>query len=130
MIAHPKYISYLGLIAPPDKKATYMGFGFLYGVFGSSIGGLLGANLYVAFIDNPMIAYINTALQSAGSGIRLSDGANIDEALKAAESIGLTKADVSVYAHTSTLWLIFSGIGVMCIIGLLVYQKLIGTKKR
>ncbi len=33
MTAHPKYISYLGLIAPADKKATYMGFGFLYGFF-------------------------------------------------------------------------------------------------
>jgi dipeptide/tripeptide permease len=52
MTAHPKFISYVGLIAPPDKKATYLGYAFLYGVIGSSIGGILGANLYVHFVDN------------------------------------------------------------------------------
>jgi dipeptide/tripeptide permease len=52
MTAHPKFISYVGLIAPSDKKATYLGYAFLYGVIGSSIGGILGANLYVHFVDN------------------------------------------------------------------------------
>lgn len=129
MTAHPKFISYLGLIAPEDKKATYMGFGFLYGVFGSSIGSILGAFLYVSFIDNPMINFIRTKLAETGSTIKLNSGAGIDEALKAAEAIGLSKADVSIYANPSLLWLIFSGIGVLCIIGLLLYQKFIGTKR-
>ena len=51
MTAHPKFISYIGLVAPKDKKAMYMGYLFLYGVFGSSIGGILGAKLYVHFVD-------------------------------------------------------------------------------
>lgn len=52
MTAHPKFISYIGLIAPTDRKAMYMGYLFLYGVFGSSIGGIMGAKLYVHFVDN------------------------------------------------------------------------------
>lgn len=52
MTAHPKFISYVGLIAPADKKALYQGYGFLYGVIGSGIGGVLGATLYVHFVDN------------------------------------------------------------------------------
>ena len=52
MTAHPKFISYVGLIAPEDKKALYLGYSFLYGVLGSSIGSILGANLYVHFVDN------------------------------------------------------------------------------
>jgi dipeptide/tripeptide permease len=52
MTAHPKFISYIGLIAPSDRKAMYMGYLFLYGVFGSSIGGIMGARLYVHFVDN------------------------------------------------------------------------------
>lgn len=52
MTAHPKYISYVGLIAPADKKALYLGYSFLYGVLGSGIGGILGASLYVHFVDN------------------------------------------------------------------------------
>lgn len=51
MTAHPKFISYVGLIAPEDKKALYLGYSFLYGVLGSFIGGILGANLYVHFVD-------------------------------------------------------------------------------
>ena len=51
MTAHPKFISYVGLIAPPDKKALYLGYSFLYGVIGSGIGGILGASLYVHFVD-------------------------------------------------------------------------------
>ena len=85
MTAHPKFISYVGLIAPEDKKALYLGYSFLYGVLGSFIGGILGANLYVHFVDN-----LN---------------------------------------QPSTLWLIFSMIGVVTIIGLLLYNKFVSVKK-
>ena len=85
MTAHPKFISYVGLIAPEDKKALYLGYAFLYGVLGSFIGGILGANLYVHFVDN-----LN---------------------------------------QPSTLWLIFSMIGVVTIIGLLLYNKFVSVKK-
>lgn len=51
MTAHPKFISYVGLIAPPDKKALYLGYSFLYGVIGSGIGGVLGATLYVSLVE-------------------------------------------------------------------------------
>lgn len=51
MTTHPKFISYIGLIAPADKKALYLGYSFLYGVIGSSVGGFLGAALYVRYVD-------------------------------------------------------------------------------
>lgn len=60
MTAHPKFISYVGLIAPADKKALYLGYSFLYGVIGSGIGGILGAKLYVYFVDtlhNPSVLW-------------------------------------------------------------------------
>jgi dipeptide/tripeptide permease len=85
MTAHPKYISYVGLIAPEDKKALYLGYAFLYGVIGSFIGGILGANLYVHIVDN-----LN---------------------------------------QPRTLWIIFSMIGFVTIIGLLLYNKFFAPKK-
>ena len=51
MTAHPKFISYVGIIAPPDSKGLYMGYNFLYGVFGSAIGGVVGARMYVHYVD-------------------------------------------------------------------------------
>ena len=85
MTAHPKFISYVGLIAPEDKKALYLGYAFLYGVLGSFIGGILGANLYVHFVDN-----LN---------------------------------------QPSTRWIIFSMLGVVTIIGLILYNKFLAPKK-
>ncbi len=46
MTAHPKYYSFVGLVAPKDRVAVYMGYAFLYGVFGSLLGSNLGAFLY------------------------------------------------------------------------------------
>jgi dipeptide/tripeptide permease len=86
MTAHPKFISYVGLIAPEDKKALYLGYAFLYGVIGSFIGGILGANLYVHFVDK-----LN---------------------------------------QPSTLWMIFSLIGVATIIGLVLYNKFVSYQSK
>jgi MFS family permease len=85
MIAHPKFISYVGLIAPPDKKAVYQGYSFLYGVIGSGVGGVLGAYLYVLFVEKQN--------------------------------------------NASLLWLTFSAIGVLTIIGLLLYNRFFHIKE-
>ncbi|MFH0903116.1 MAG: MFS transporter [Pseudomonadota bacterium] len=50
MTCHPKYYSYIGLIAPADKKAVYMGYAFLYGVVGALVGANLGGEAYTAFL--------------------------------------------------------------------------------
>jgi hypothetical protein len=54
MTAHPKYYSFIGLVAPADRKAVYMGYAFLYGVFGSLLGSSIGAFLYDRLMT-PMI---------------------------------------------------------------------------
>ncbi|MCL4549071.1 MAG: hypothetical protein M1495_10925 [Bacteroidetes bacterium] len=72
------------MIAPEDKKALYLGYSFLYGVLGSGIGGILGANLYVHFVDK---------------------------------------------LHNPTmLWIVFSLIGVVTAIGLILYNKFLAPK--
>jgi proton-dependent oligopeptide transporter, POT family len=50
MTAHPKYYSFVGLVAPADRKAVYMGYAFLYGVFGALLGANIGAFLYDAML--------------------------------------------------------------------------------
>jgi len=85
MTTHPKFLSYIGIIAPPDKKALYMGYSFLYGVIGSSIGSFLGASLYQKIVEQ--------------------------------------------MNQPQLLWLIFSGIGVLSIVGLLLYNKIVNRKK-
>ena len=81
MIAHPKFISYVGLMAPQDKKALYLGYSFLYGVIGSSAGAFLGAYWYEVIIEESGKPWL--------------------------------------------FWLMFSLIGVLSIIGLLIYNKIV-----
>jgi dipeptide/tripeptide permease len=50
MTAHPKYYSYVGLVAPADRKAVYMGYAFLYGVIGSLVGSNAGAAMYESML--------------------------------------------------------------------------------
>ncbi|RME21759.1 MAG: hypothetical protein D6806_14125 [Deltaproteobacteria bacterium] len=50
MTCHPKYYSYIGLVAPEDKKAVYMGYAFLYGVIGSLVGSNIGGEAYKAVL--------------------------------------------------------------------------------
>lgn len=85
MTAHPKFISYVGLIAPESKKALYLGYAFLYGVLGSGIGGILGASLYEIFVKE------------------------------------MNKPAI--------LWLVFSSIGIVTIIGLFLYNKFLSPKR-
>ncbi len=75
MTAHPKFISYVGQTAPKEKVAMYMGYLFLYGVIGSSIGGVLGANLYVHFVDHlhqPRLLWIIFAMIGAATIVGLA----------------------------------------------------------
>jgi dipeptide/tripeptide permease len=51
MTCHPKYYSYIGLVAPEDKKAVYMGYAFLYGVIGSLVGSNVGGEMYNAILE-------------------------------------------------------------------------------
>jgi len=51
MTAHPKYYAFVGSVAPEDRKAVYMGYAFLYGVFGSLLGSNLGAVLWANLVE-------------------------------------------------------------------------------
>ncbi len=63
MTAHPKYYSFVGLVAPQDRKAVYMGYAFLYGVFGSLIGSSVGARLY-SILMTPAIGTADAAARA------------------------------------------------------------------
>ena len=97
MTAHPKYYSYVGSIAPQDKKAVYMGYAFLYGVFGSLIGFNLGAALYEKILK-PVVP----SADAVESGIPL-----------AAETV----------RQARLFWLVFALLGIFCVGGVLLYNR-------
>jgi proton-dependent oligopeptide transporter, POT family len=65
MTAHPKYYSYVGLVAPHDRKAVYMGYAFLYGVIGSLVGSNLGGAMYESMLK-PLVGLTGVESQLRG----------------------------------------------------------------
>jgi len=97
MTAHPKYYSYIGLVAPKEQKAVYMGYAFLYGVFGSLIGSNLGAVLY----EN-ILRPVAPSREAVETGVPL-----------VAEAVSQVKF----------FWLIFAVLGIFCLAGMLLYNR-------
>jgi len=97
MTAHPKYYSYVGLVAPRDNVATYMGYAFLYGVFGSLFGSNFGAILY-----ERMLKPLAPDSDALASGAALSS-----------QALG----------HIKIFWMIFAGLGGVCLLGMILYNK-------
>jgi len=97
MTAHPKYYSYVGQVAPKENVALYMGYAFLYGVIGSLFGSNFGAQMY-EIILKPVVP----AAGVVASGAPLSP---------------------HILGQIRLYWLIFAGVGVLCLVGMLLYNK-------
>ncbi len=97
MTAHPKYYSYVGIVAPKDKVAVYMGYAFLYGVIGSLVGSNLGGTLYEKIL-RPAAPPEESVLRGAA-------------------------LSPQVVSQVRLFWLIFAGIGVLCLVGMLWYNR-------
>ncbi len=97
MTAHPKYYSYVGIVAPKDKVAVYMGYAFLYGVIGSLFGSNFGAFLYSKILKpvapDPVLVE---------KGIALSQH---------------TVSQIRIF------WLIFAVLGALTVVGMLLFNK-------
>lgn len=97
MTAHPKYYSYVGIVAPKDSVAVYMGYAFLYGVIGSLFGSNFGAIMY-----ERVLKAVVPAESAVASGLPLS-----------AEAV----------TQIRIFWMIFAGLGIVCLVGMLLYNK-------
>ena len=97
MTAHPKYYSYVGLVAPKDKVAVYMGYAFLYGVIGSLFGSNFGAIMYEKILK-PVVP--DPVLVASGAPL-----------------------PASAVSQIKLYWMIFGGLGIVCLIGMLLYNR-------
>ncbi len=97
MTAHPKYYSYVGLVAPRDRVAVYMGYAFLYGVIGSLVGSNLGAVLY-----KKILKPVAPDPELVEAGLPLP-----------AEAV----------ARAKLFWLIFAIMGIAAVVGMFLYDR-------
>ncbi|OAV68620.1 Di-/tripeptide transporter [Bacteroidales bacterium Barb6XT] len=96
MAGSPKITEYIGRIAPPDKKALYMGYSFIPVFIGSTLGGFLSGSVYQSLSDKVTLTQrfiAEKGLQTAGN---LSANARFEET---ARQVNLTPQQL-----TDLLW--------------------------
>jgi len=97
MTAHPKYYSYVGIVAPKDNVAVYMGYAFLYGIIGSLFGSNFGAVMY-----EKILKPVAPTPEAVSEGVTLAP---------------------HVISQVKFFWMIFAMLGIVCVIGMVLYNK-------
>ncbi|MDR2775746.1 MAG: MFS transporter, partial [Tannerella sp.] len=123
MAGSPKITEYIGLIAPKNKKALYMGYSFIPVFFGNILAGFISGNVYQTMSDKvaiteKFIAKKGLLLETAG----LSTNIRFEEV---ARQVSLTPQELTNLLwntyHPSNLWIVIFSIGVIASVGLFIY---------
>jgi proton-dependent oligopeptide transporter, POT family len=129
MASSPKYTEYVGLIAPTDKKALYMGTAYLPYAIGHSIAGWLSGDIYEHISDKTYL--IRKELISRNISIpEISDAFTKNDFIKfGSEKLGMNQPELTLYLwnnyQPSKIWYLYSGIAVLAVILLWAYNRFI-----
>jgi dipeptide/tripeptide permease len=129
MAGSPKITEYIGMIAPKDKKALYMGYSFIPVFIGNILAGIISGNLYQATSDKVSM----TARYAAEHGYTLNASMSTNDAFASvASQAGLTPTELTSTLwqtyNPSKLWLIILAIGIVAAGALYIYDR--ATRKK
>lgn len=131
MISSPKIMEYIGRIAPEEKVALYMGCYFIPMSGGNFLAGLLSGNVYGRLSDK--ISLLQQEVASRGLDIpAISASFSQNEYVaRAAELMGMSEQELTLYLwntyHPSRIWMVFTAIGLLTVIALFVYSKILAN---
>lgn len=131
MAASPKIIEYIGIIAPKEKIALYMGYSFLPVAIGNFFAGILSGRVYQAMSDKISIIQLEAAKRglaipsiSRATGFTQNDYIN-----RFGKLTGMTHSQITEYLwnhyHPARIWIVFAAIGAIAILGLWIYDRFI-----
>jgi len=129
MMTNPTFSSFIALISPKGKEALYMGTYFVPVFVGNFLTTFVSGNLYEAWSDKLSL------LQSemANRGIQMPEISQAftknDYFASASEKLGMTEVEMTQFIWDSynpnRIWYVIVGIGIVTIIALTVYDRLV-----
>ncbi|OIP01264.1 MAG: MFS transporter [Bacteroidetes bacterium CG2_30_33_31] len=124
MMGSPKITEYIGLIAPKDKKALYMGFSFIPVFIGNVLAGVVAGPIYQSISDKHQM--VLDLVKSHNFAI--PDGLTQNELfLKAAQNMNMNESQLTNYLwqhnNPSNIWILISGIGILAALLLNFYNR-------
>ena len=129
MASSPKFNEYVGRIAPPDKKALYMGTVFLAISIGHFLAGWLSGRPFEKLADKYYL--LSRAVADRGFDIpAISEQFTQTQYLEQAQQLfGMNQQELTQYLwdnyNPSNVWILFTGVAVTASILLLLYDKFI-----
>jgi dipeptide/tripeptide permease len=133
MASSPKILEYIGRIAPEDKVALYMGCYFIPLAGGNFFAGILSGNVYGAIADKVALLQKEVAARGLDIPAISNSFTQNDYFDRAGELMGMDQAELTTYLwntyNPSSIWIIFTGIGLLTVISLYVYNYVLGRRK-
>lgn len=132
MASSPKITEYIGLIAPVDKKALYMGTSYLPIAIGHALAGVISGNIFEKIADKNWLLQLEIkdkglALPTISENFSKNDLFNL-----VSEKLGLSPAELTSVLwrnyHPNRIWLLYSGIAILAVILLWGYNRFILKK--
>lgn len=129
MASSPKFNEYVGRIAPPDKKALYMGTVFLAIAIGHFMAGWLSGKPFELLADKYHL--LSKAVSDRGFEIpAISEQFTQTQYMERAQELfGMNSQELTQYLwdnyNPSNIWILFSGVALTASILLLLYDKFI-----
>lgn len=134
MTGSPTITAYIGLIASKDKKALYMGMSFLPVAVGNFLGGYISGSVYGKMSDK-----LNLLQEEF-----IKKGWDVPEITKtftkndffslAEQKLDMSSQQISDFLwnsyHPYHIWYVFTGIGILTVLALFAYDKLILKSKK
>jgi dipeptide/tripeptide permease len=129
MTASPKITEYIGRIAPPDKKALYMGYSFIPVFLGTTFAGYISGGVYQAMSDKHSLLVKEVMKR----GIHLPQGLTLQQYFdQAAAAMHMKPEQLTNYLwntyHPSNIWTVILAIGLVAAAMLWIYDKFILAK--
>ncbi len=129
MACSPKITEYIGRIAPPDKKALYMGTSFLPIALGHSLAGYLSGAPYEKVADKFFL--VRKEILTRGIHLpEISDHFSKNDLFnQAAVQMHLSPSQLSTFLwdkyHPGSVWVLYSGIAIGSMLLLALYDRFI-----
>lgn len=128
MASAPKIYEFMGRIAPPEKRALYMGCAFLPIAGGSFFAGML-SSLFEQMSDKlhllrVELATINVELPAVSTDYPLATFLR-----EAAEKLGMAQEDLTLHLwnkyHPDAFWMVVGAICAVTVVSLFIYSRVV-----
>jgi len=129
MMGSPKITEYIGLIAPKDKKALYMGFSFIPVFIGNFFAGIVSGSVYQYLSDKDTFVH---SLAKARNFKIYDDLSKHKYFMEVAQKMNMTENQLTNYLwqenHPYNIWIVIFMIGIISALALNIYNTKIIKK--